>query len=305
MTINQPVVFFVFKRYESTEQFLEIIKSSGVKKIYVFADGPRTAVEKLETDRVRNIIKEFAKNNSDIQFILEFAAKNLGLKKNIIAGLSQVFAQEPSAIILEDDCLPALDFFRFTSEMLSKYKDDRRVMSINGTSVGGSFPYSYDFTKYAQCWGWATWARAWKLYDPTLTGFDTQSWSQLVQALNLSWLLRLYFGAMLGLIKKGWVSTWDFQWSYAHFVNHGLAISPFGNLVTNIGFGSAATNTKIKTRVANMPSGDLVWPLTHPDQVVENISISSRIERHFYQNPVAILGLIRQYAYYYWSRLWS
>jgi hypothetical protein len=107
---------------------------------------------------------------------------------------------------------------------------------------------------------------------------------------------------MLNIVKDGWISTWDFQWSFAHFIHRGLAIAPAHNLIKNIGFDSAATNTKTKTRVAGMSSHELDWPLRHPSDIVENLSVSDQIEKHFYYNPVAILGLVRQYIYWTWSK---
>ena len=44
-------------------------------------------------------------------------------------GFSWVFEKEEQAIILEDDCIPNLDFFRYCDEMLEKYKDDERALT--------------------------------------------------------------------------------------------------------------------------------------------------------------------------------
>lgn len=303
MTKIYPVVFFTFKRNTTTTHFLELMRDAGVSKIYIYSDGPRNNVDKIATDLVRKSVMAFQSANPNIKIITNFSESNLGLKNNIIRGLGRVLAIEDAVIVLEDDCLPSTDFFLFTSQMLAKYKDDKRIMSINGTSVGGNFKYSYDFTKYAQCWGWATWKRAWKLYDPELLEFNQVVWNKLSKDLNLTPLLNWYFKSMLNIIKAGWIKTWDFQWSYSHFLNKGLAIVPSVNLIQNIGFDAMATNTKTKANVANMLSVPLTWPLSHPTTVVENKSISKVIETNFYQNPIAILGLIRQYVLWYWSKL--
>jgi hypothetical protein len=302
MRINYPVAFFVFKRPASTTRFLELIKQAGITKIYIFADGPRNAIEKRETDLVKENIEQFSISNSSITIVPHYSNNNLGLKQNIITGLTKVLKSEEAAIVLEDDCLPTLDFFVFTSQMLTKYRDNQTIMSVNGTSVGGTFQYSYAFTKYAQCWGWATWARAWKLYDPRLSSFTSAKWKLLADQLVISHLMRWYWGAMLSIVKAGRINTWDFQWSYAHFVHHALAIAPSVNLVTNIGFDEMATNTKTKTNTSAMPTSSLDFPLSHPPQVEENLSVSHQIESHFYFNTVALLGLFRQYIYWNWSK---
>lgn len=302
MKNRYPVVFFVFKRPAITRQFLDIMVASGITKIYACADGPRNRVEKVTTDAVREIINQFAKEHPSVEVIKNYATHNLGLKKSIVSGLSEVFRVEEAAIIIEDDCLPNPDFFRFTTEMLTRYQNDAQIMSINGTSTGGQFQHSYGFTKYSQCWGWATWKRAWKLYDPSIVDFNPQSWKILADKLQIGRVLTWYWQTMLTLVKHGWINTWDYQWSYAHFKYGGLAIAPSCNLIQNIGFDAVATNTKTKSSVANLSTTKLAFPLSHPAKVRESLSISKRIEHSFYANPIAVLGLLRQYIYWVWSK---
>lgn len=297
-----PVAFFVFKRPDSTRIFLDHMQDFGIQKIYIFADGSRNATEKIDTDAVKHEIEKFQVDHPTTQIISKYSQTNVGLKRNIVSGLNYIFEQEEAAIIIEDDCLPTPDFFRFATEMLTKYKDEPKVMSVNGTSTGGSFKYSYDFNQYPQCWGWATWKRAWKLYDPTLSNFTEPKWSVLASKLNFTPLLKWYWGTMLTMVKDGWINTWDFQWSYAHFYNQGLSIAPSVNLIKNIGFDRAATNTKTKSKVADMPTNLLSWPLTHPRSVVENKSVTNKATYDFYLNPIAIGGLLRQYLYWKWNK---
>lgn len=299
---NYPVVLFLYKRSHTTSELLTRIKSARIDKIYVFGDGPKNKADLSGTGEVQKIVKQFATANPAIHVITQFANSNLGLKQNIIAGLGQVFATELGAIILEDDCLPHPDFFRYTKEMLDKYQADSRVMSINGTNAAEFSTPSYLFTRYSQCWGWATWARAWKLYDPDLKDFDYPSWNDLSRTLGFSRLLSWYFYTMLKLIKAGQIDTWDFQWSYAHFLNHGLATVPATNLISNTGFDADATNTKTKSKVAGLTTHALPPTLIHPDEVSESQAVNRSIEANFYANPIAVLGLLRQYFYYLWSK---
>lgn len=299
-----PVIFFTFKRPHTTYQFLERFVQAGVKKIYIFADGPRNNKEEKLTAQVKKEIIRFISNNPQIIVIVSYSNKNIGLKDNIISGLNSVFSTEQAAIIVEDDTLPHPDFFRFCNTMLTKYSSNPKVFSINGTSVGGRYRGSYDFTKYSQCWGWATWKRAWNYYDPKMQSYSKQKWHILAKDLNLSYVMTYYFQLMFYLVKVGQINTWDFQWSYAHFYNHALAISPVVNLIQNIGFDDAATNTKVQTSVSRLILSSLPSSIIDPNDVSENMSVSRQIEHKFYANPIAILGLIRQYLYWYWKRLW-
>lgn len=286
-----PVVLFLYQRPDSTQTILDLIVRAGIKKIYIYLDGPKTESDKDLSNQVKKVVKSFITSHSSIEFVTHYSSSNKGLKKSIITGLNQVFRIEDAAIILEDDCIPNLDFFKFTQEMLSHYRDTPNILSIAGTSVGKYSPYSYDFSRYQLCWGWATWKRAWQKYEP-----DLGSLSEF--KLNyLSPLSSIYWHNILSLVRKNLIDTWDYQWSFTHFINRGLSIIPTTNLVTNIGFDSMATNTKSKSSVAGLTVNDLIWPLNHPVKIEENIELSRAIDRKFYLHPIAFLGLVKFYLY--------
>ena len=50
--------------------------------------------------------------------------------------------------------------------MLDRYKESNDIFSISGNFqkivIGNG---DYYISKYAHCWGWATWKRAWRCYD--------------------------------------------------------------------------------------------------------------------------------------------
>ena len=57
-------------------------------------------------------------------------------------------------------------FSGIPAEVLERYRHDERVMVVNGTNYHfgkHATPYSYYFSRYFHCWGFATWRRAWNL----------------------------------------------------------------------------------------------------------------------------------------------
>ncbi|MAF16636.1 MAG: glycosyl transferase [Marinomonas sp.] len=128
--------------------------------------------------------------------------------------------------------------------MLEKYKSDTRIGQISGFNYGFGVPVNdtdYFFSKYGFIWGWATWRRAWNLYDikmkkfPEITALDTCD---------------LFFGSnkcsQIENFRKVYsneMDTWDYQWSYSRFINLAYTIVPKDNLIENIGFGDDATHT--------------------------------------------------------------
>ena len=91
----------------------------------------------------------------------------------VSSAIDWFFSQVEEGIILEDDCLPDQSFFPFCEKLLCYYRNDTRVMMIGGLNYvsGLEIKESYYFSKYYAIWGWATWKRAWRLYDKKLSGW--------------------------------------------------------------------------------------------------------------------------------------
>jgi len=167
--LTTPVLFIVFNRLDTTKQVFEEIKKAKPQKLFIAADGPRNFQEKNKTDVVRKYILENINWKCEVKTL--FREKNLGCKYAVAGAIDWFFDNVEQGIILEDDCLPSQSFFKFCQEMLEKYKDDERVMHISGTNVEGisKIDQDYFFAINFNVWGWATWKRAWKLYDINVT----------------------------------------------------------------------------------------------------------------------------------------
>lgn len=195
------------------------------------------------------------------------SGKNMGSKYGVIAAIDWFFENEESGIILEDDCLPAADFFEFSTDLLKYYQNDHRVMHIGGTNLQfghqrGSA--SYYFSRIASIWGWAGWRRVWQNCDPKMSSFP--QFEQEDQMINLFQDRRVadWMTNMSRTIYAEKVSTWDYPYAYSIACNNGLCITPNVNLVSNIGFGNDATRTKDSSSVhSDIPFGEM-QKITHP-----------------------------------------
>ncbi|MFM7437420.1 MAG: glycosyltransferase family 2 protein, partial [Snowella sp.] len=115
--MKTPVVLIIFRRPDKTLQILEKIRQVKPSKLFVICDAPRPEkpdeCEKCEKSRA--IIDTI---DWDCEVIKNYAETNLGPSRRIPSGLDWVFGQVEEAIILEDDCLPDVTFFRFCEELL-------------------------------------------------------------------------------------------------------------------------------------------------------------------------------------------
>jgi len=273
MAINSyqtPVLMLVFNRPGVTKRVFEVLRKVQPARLYISADGPRASVPG-DPGKVDEVKKIFDAIDWECEVHTNYSTENKGCRRAVAEGIDWFFTNEEEGIILEDDCLPDISFFRFCAEMLERFRDDKRVMHINGNNFGTSefidSPYSYHFCSYGQVWGWATWSRAWKLYQK-----DLDLWPVIKKGgwlRNMGWNkkeMNIQTWKYERMIGENAIDTWDFQWHFTLFVNNGLAITPKKNLVTNLGFGSEATHTKFDvSNKSEIPAGEIGFPLCHPE----------------------------------------
>ena len=290
--IKAPVALFIFKRPEQTARVFEAIRQSKPARLYLIADGPGNADETQICRKVRAIVEQV---DWDCEVKRNYAETNLGLRDRIISGLDWIFEQEERAIILEDDCLPHPSFFRFCEELLEHYQADPHVMHISGNNFlkGRNISSaSYYFSKYAHIWGWATWRRAWSLF---------QSWDTFSPALDVrifrSRSERDLWTNLLGQLRsQRMVHTWDYQWALVCMAYKSLCIMPKNNLVSNIGFGQAATHTQDESWLANMPLVPMEFPLIYPEKMQWNMQADQITAKHFF-NATDLRSVVKSFLF--------
>jgi hypothetical protein len=112
-----------------------------------------------------------------------YADSNLGCAVRVSIGIKQIFTDVAECIFLEDDCLPSPSFFRYAEELLQRYRDDERIMHIDGCSYQFGQRRtldSYYFSRFVCPWGWASWRRAWQHYD-----FGATLWPRYLAPLGI------------------------------------------------------------------------------------------------------------------------
>jgi hypothetical protein len=267
-----PVIFLVFNRPDLTARVLERIRAARPAKLLVVCDGPRAHLpdEAKKVAAVRRLIDEGV--DWPCEVLCNYAEKNLGCRVRVSSGLIWAFNQVPEAIVLEDDCLPDPSFFPFCEELLTRYRDDERVMHIAGTNL--SAPYvqrssSYWFSHQPCIWGWASWSRAWRHYD-----LEMKSWNARADALRLSFASNWETHYWLPILAQAYeqpekTNTWDFAWTYTCRSLLGLCIIPQNNLVENLGFGSDASHTTTVNPRLQAPVAS-AGPMRHPPAVTRH-----------------------------------
>ena len=242
-----PIVLFVYNRPSHTRATLESLSQNFLadkSTLFIFCDGPKediSADEQSKIDQVRTIAKE--RNWCQSVKVIE-RKSNLGLADSIVKGVTQVLKDFDRVIVLEDDLVLSKSFLRYMNDALTIYEDSSKVMHISGYSQQITLPKtpSTYFLYVPDCWGWATWRRAWEHFidDAELLYHKIRENESEVDLFN-------YYGNYdhLQTLKENanrTRKTWAVKWYASTFLHKGLALHPYKSLVRNIGHDNSGEN---------------------------------------------------------------
>jgi hypothetical protein len=294
-----PVLLVIFNRPDKVLKVIESIKLYQPEKLYIAADGPRVNNNSdLEgCQKSRDVVNN--KIDWKCEIITLYGKDNKGCSESVSGAVSWFFENEELGIILEDDCVPSKSFYIFCEEMLDKYKKDTRIASISGTNFIDTlydYKYSYFFSKYPHCWGWATWKRSWLNYDHNMLGWNEFYNNQGLDNFNdCNKTFNHVWGRMVNSVIQGKENSWAYRWTISCWQQNALTITPSKNLVSNIGYGENGTHPIDKdSPIINLLKHELKFPMKHPtmiyrniaadkmaDEIVFNINIVSKIKALF------------------------
>jgi hypothetical protein len=300
--LETPVVLIIFNRPDTTARVFAEIAKARPRQLLVIADGPRPD-RQGESERCAAARAVVDRVDWTCDVLTNYADTNLGCGRRVATGITWVFEHVEEAIIIEDDCVPHPTFFRFCHELLDKYRGDERIMHIGGS--GFQFgrthpPFSYFFSRHCPSWGWASWRRAWRHYDIGLGLWPTLRETGWLRDVVDDERILAHWRHMFDLAHASLdnVNTWDFQWTFACWAQHGLSILPWGTLVSNIGFREDATHTRRSSdQIANLSTSGVAFPLEDPPYVLRDREADRVFAEH-----VILPYLHRRPTLYHWLR---
>ncbi|MBL6448119.1 nucleotide-diphospho-sugar transferase [Fulvivirga sp. 29W222] len=273
-SLQVPVLFLVFNRPDVTRQVFEAIRLAKPRQLFIAADGPRK--DKVGESEKCRMVREIATNvDWECEVSTLFREENQGCGEAVSEAITWFFMHVEEGIILEDDCLPAQDFFQFCAEMLAYYRHDTRVMQIGGNNLlpeqYRDYEYSYFFSNHNYIWGWATWKRAWDLFSYKMEYYEKVGRKKYHDKYFQSLDEQDYFQYAFDRTYTGieYPTSWDYQWQYARMLNAGFTAVPSKNLVVNLGYGDDATHTvNSNSVISSLKLEQMDLPLKHPEFVM-------------------------------------
>lgn len=304
-----PILLITFNRSNHVRQVLvEILKQKPIS-LYICQDGARenNHIDRVNCQEVRNVINEltsaYAISNKEFRLHILYQKQNLGCGPGPAAGIDWFFSQEEKGIVMEDDCLPHPDFFKYCEEMLNQYDDNSRIQFINATLYHNRWhcDASYGFSRYMVTGAWAAWRATWQGFDLDLHSWNAWQFRKQVKHLtnNTTEANWWYWKLKEIQVDKEKKSYWDYQMQMHLFRNNAITIHPQKNLISNIGFDAEGTHT-----LANDGRGDReiypILPLVHPNDITINNALD--VDCFGKTQPQSAYKNVVQFMYQYMLR---
>ena len=244
-----PIILFVYNRPWHTQQTIEaLLKNIEASKseLYVYADGLKSTATEKQSVAFRTT-REYIHTISGFKSItIVESEQNKGLGNSIINGVTKTLEKYDSVIVLEDDIVVSPHFLRFMNESLCRYQNEEQVICINGYNLisESKVKEASFFIRGGDCWGWATWKRAWKQFNADASELLDYMNNHKRMQKDFTFNGTMYYMDLLRAVVEGKNDSWAIRWYTSTFIKGGLCLYPTKSLVQNIGFGEEATNTK-------------------------------------------------------------
>ena len=237
-----PILLFVYNRPSHTRRCIEsLLKNSLASEnhLFIYADGAKDESQQEAVNEVRSYIRSI---QGFKQVTLIERNENWGLARNIIDGITTQVNRYGKVIVLEDDLIVAPYFLQFMNDALETYKDEPKVGHIQACDFtqDPTLPETF-LIKWTGSWGWGTWDRAWKHFNP--------NGKELLKKLEERKLTYTFdfngkygFTRMLRRQIEGKNNSWAIRWNASLFLEDILSLNVGRSLVQNEGFDGTGTN---------------------------------------------------------------
>ena len=238
-----PVALFTYNRPDHTRKVLESLsrcRRLDECSVFIYCDGPKSPAHADGVKASRSIVRTFAETFPATVVLRE---TNLGLARSIVTGVTELCTRYGRVIVIEDDFILSPSFLDYMLQSLDRYEDNGNIYQISGFMFPVDNPEQPDafLLPLTTSWGWATWKRAWAVFDWNASGWqELLSDSQKREQFNLDNSYPYY--EMLRGRFSGKNDSWAILWWYAVFRANGLVLHPKRSLVWVGGFDDSGTH---------------------------------------------------------------
>ncbi len=263
-----PIALFVYNRPEHTRRTIKFLQQNllaNESRLFIFSDAAKDSSQQLLVDEVRAIIR-LVDGFKSVEIIER--KTNFGLAESIINGVSTLVSEYGKVIVFEDDLISSAYTLQYFNDALQRYQNEEKVMHIGAYMYplkGENLPETF-FYRAATSWGWATWERAWKDFEPDvnkiIARFDRKKKNEFsIEGTMNFWKQIIEF-------KLGRNNSWAIRWYASIFLKGGLTLNPSKSLINNIGHDGSGIHSGLNDIYHVIINPVLLT--TFPEKIEEN-----------------------------------
>lgn len=286
-----PILLFTYNRPEHTRLTLEALRKNHLSdrsRLYIFSDGYRNETDREEVMKVRELIRSV---EGFAAIHIEERTENVGLARNIIEGVTGVVNEHGKVIVLEDDLITSPYFLTFMNDVLERYEQEEKIAHVQGFCFPlQGLPDAF-LIKWTGSWGWATWKRAWDLFNPDGEALLSEITKKKLNR-EFDFNNNYPFTRMLRRQVNGENDSWAIRWNASLFLNNRLSVNAGKSLVQNIGFdgsGRHSGHDVIYTTPLHMSALSSEIPL-----IEENRAVRKAFEKYYRRTNSHLAKAVRR-----------
>ncbi len=256
---DSAALIITYRRFSNLQRLVDLCLQAGISRIYISSDGSKNHVDRDAVFEVRKELARLCDLHAE-KIIVKLRRQNLGAAVNVLSSCDWVFDQEEFVLILEDDCIPSIDFFFYILDYKDTLISDKDLYLICGSQFAPKkmTNSSVGMSIYPMVWGWATSREKWVRLTTRMKMKDFSKFRFFKFTSND----KTFWRAGARRAFEGYIDAWDIPLVKAVRDLNGKVIVPGSNLVSNIGGDEHATHT----------IADSKWLNSETEKYISNVS---------------------------------
>lgn len=289
-----PIALFVYNRPEHTRRTISYLQQNLLadeSRLYIFCDAAKTDADKPKVEQVRQLLNDVSGFKS-VKVVLR--DQNLGLAESIISGVTKLVYEYGKVIVFEDDLLSSPYTLQYFNDALTRYANHEQVMHIGAYMYNlhdKALPETF-FYRAATSWGWATWARAWKNFEPDVDKLINQFDNLKIARFSIEG--KMNFWKQIEQFKAGKNNSWAIRWYASIFLKNGLTLNPSQSLIQNIGHDGTGVHSNNEDMYHVQMARKQVTQF--PDVIQENEQAYKAIKHFLANRKGTLLQRVRRFV---------
>ena len=283
-----PVRVNIWIRPECQKRQFDRIAEAKPSTLFLISDGGRNDDEWKKIRLNREYVESHI--DWDCKVYKLYHDHNEGLYATGKQGHDLIWSNADYCILLEDDILPDVTYFRFCQEIFEKYRNDTRVSAITGLNLMGVYePASSDwfFSRKVAISGFGMWKRTYEQFYSRDFGRDSYVMSLLKEETKKNEKKKKkILGYAENEFYEGHMAFSEFYTEFSAYGQHQLIVVPKRNLISNIGYGEGSAHAADLNRMPkavrntfNMKTYPMQFPMKEPEYLIPDPFYEKQFDR--------------------------